>query len=212
MAPAGGDAPEAHTQGNDAQERASQSRDASKASKSPETPAEASPSGDERRVHFAGNDGDKEGDNGEGHVDADDDEVMEGSTVDTEAKESDDQLNADPNGSSSPSAVSATLNASDKALCEHSSLAPGWRERRLVSNAEYAGLSASKLVPVSSFHFIDASAQRPASWLVPPPIATDTPLRLVGIPAYADAVRNGARFHDGYDGLEVLQTLQTLTD
>ncbi|GMF61055.1 unnamed protein product [Phytophthora fragariaefolia] len=154
MAPAGGDAPEARTQEHDAQERASQSGDASKASKSQETPAEASPSGDERRVHFAGNDGDS----GEGHFDADGDEVMEGSTVDTEAKESDDPLNADPNGSSSPSAVSATLNASDKALGEHSFLAPGWRERRLDSNAEYAGLSASKLVPVSSFHFIDESA------------------------------------------------------
>ncbi|GMF52909.1 unnamed protein product [Phytophthora fragariaefolia] len=212
MAPAGGDAPEARTQGNIAQERASQSGDASKASKSQETPVEASPSGDERRVHFAGNDGDKEGDNGEGHVDADDDEVMEGSTVDTEAKESDDRLNADPNGLSSPSAVSATLNASDKALGEHSFFAPGWRERRFVSNAEYAGLSASKLVPVSSFHFIDESVQRPASWLVPPPIATDTPLRVVGIPASADAVRNGARFHDGYGGLEVMQTLETLTD
>ncbi|GMF53848.1 unnamed protein product [Phytophthora fragariaefolia] len=187
MAPAGGDASEARTQGNDAPERASQLGDASKASKSQETPAEASPSGDERRVHFAGNDNDKGGDNGEGHVDADDDEVMEGSTVDAEAKE--------------------TIRPW---VSTHSSHLGG--ERRLVSNAEYAGLSASKLVPVSRFHFIDESAQRPASWLVPPPIATDTPLRLVGIPASADVVRNGARFHDGYGGLELLQTLETLTD
>ncbi|EGZ27108.1 hypothetical protein PHYSODRAFT_320950 [Phytophthora sojae] len=171
MAPAGGDAPEARTQADDAQERASQSGDAGKASKPQATPAEASPSGNERRVHFADNDDDKEGDNGEGHVDADGDEVTEGSTADTEAKESDDRLKA-----------------GDKALGERSFLAPGWRERRLVSNAEYAGLSASKLVPASSFHFVDESAQRP------------------------DAVHNGARFHDGYDGLEVLQTLETLTD
>ncbi|EGZ07520.1 hypothetical protein PHYSODRAFT_340600 [Phytophthora sojae] len=77
IAPTEGDAPEARTQ-----ERASQSGDAGKASESQETPAEASPSGNECRVHFAGNNDDKEGDSGEEHVDADGDEVMEGSTVD----------------------------------------------------------------------------------------------------------------------------------
>ncbi|EGZ07153.1 hypothetical protein PHYSODRAFT_341324 [Phytophthora sojae] len=212
MTPVGDDAPEARTQGDDAQERANQSGDAGKASESQETPAEASPSGNERRVRFAGNNDDKEGDNGEKHVDADGDEVMEGSTVDTEAKESDDRLNADPNGSSSLNIVSATLNAGDKASDEHSFLAPGWHERRLVSNAEYAGLSTSKLVPASSFNFADESVQRPVCWLVSPPIASDMPLRVVGVPASADAVHNGARFHDGYGGLEVLQTLETLTD
>ncbi|EGZ23670.1 hypothetical protein PHYSODRAFT_254961 [Phytophthora sojae] len=201
MAPARGDAPEARTQGDDAQERASQSGDASKASKSLETPAEASPSGDERRVHFAGNDDDKEGDNGEGHVDADGDEVMEGSTVDTEAKESNDRLNADPNGPSRLNAVPAilnavptTLNAGDEASDAHSLLAPGWRERRIVSNAEYAGFSASKLVLASSFSFVDDGVQR---WLESQRLRTQF---------------STARFQDGYGGLEVLQVLETLTD
>ncbi|EGZ04821.1 hypothetical protein PHYSODRAFT_343004 [Phytophthora sojae] len=109
MAPAEGDAPEARTQGDDAQERASQLGDASKASESQETPAEASPSGNERRVHFAGNNDDKEGDSGEGHVDEDGDEVMEGSTVNVEAKESDERLNADSAASSHLNAVSISL-------------------------------------------------------------------------------------------------------
>ncbi|GMG17454.1 unnamed protein product [Phytophthora fragariaefolia] len=137
---------------------------------------------------------------------------MGSSTGDGETKEYSEQLNAGVKQLGSLNAVPGTLNAGDEASATHSLLAPGWRDRRIVSSAEYAGLSASKLVPASSFSFVDESVQRLASWSVPLPLATDASFQVVGVPASADAIRNGAHFHDGYGGLEVLQTLETFTD
>ncbi|KAJ8509437.1 hypothetical protein ON010_g18767 [Phytophthora cinnamomi] len=70
------------------------------------------------------------------------------------------------------------------------------------ANAEYSGISASRLI----------SAPRPAYWLVSPCYADSEPPQLVGVPASEMVCHNGAHLRGGYGGLEVLHILERFSD
>ncbi|KAL4093221.1 hypothetical protein PRIC1_012208 [Phytophthora ramorum] len=83
---------------------------------------------------------------------------------------------------------------------------------RQLTRGEYARFSLSKLVPSSSFDYIDFEVKRPTNWVVPPDCDADVPMRLVGVPATEDSIRHGVHLRDGYGGLEAVQVLETLSD
>ncbi|KAL4093223.1 hypothetical protein PRIC1_010657 [Phytophthora ramorum] len=83
---------------------------------------------------------------------------------------------------------------------------------RQLTRGEYARFLLSKLVPSSSFDYIDFEVKRLTNWVVPPDCDADIPMRLVGVPATEDSIRHGVHLRDEYGGLEAVQVLETLSD
>jgi hypothetical protein len=114
-----------------------------------------------------------------------------------------------PTASSLPTASSdPSVSGPSSSDTPSSAAASIWTRPRQVTRAEYAKWSASALVEMSGFTFVDSATQIPALWEVPPEHTTGSPLRLIGVPADESAVAHGARLRNGYGGLEALQAIE----
>ncbi|KAG6613168.1 uncharacterized protein IUM83_16960 [Phytophthora cinnamomi] len=184
MAPAEKGARKAQKQSDDAQGRDNQSGGAKEASGSRKATEEGPASGDEH-LESKQEGGDEEKGRGSGNDSgADGGDTTAGSGNRAESK---DDSKSSGEDLEEPKGLRADTPASgwgSKGPDSHSLLHPGWRERGLMSKAEY-----------------DLRVK-----------ARPEPLQLVGVPASEMAYRNGAHLRDGYGGLAALQILERFSD